>query len=370
MTTLIQPSSRASARPVPFWPDESFIETARFGTSKPELAEPSKESRAVSGAEMERCIIGESAVLREVMRQVAIVAPMDSTVLILGETGTGKELIARAIHNRSPRRDRPFIKVNCAAIPAGLIESELFGHERGAFTGALSRRIGRFEMADTGTLFLDEIGDIPRELQPKLLRVLQEQEFERVGGTQTTRVNARIVAATSRDLRCMVAAREFRADLYYRLNVFPVRVPALRERSEDIALLVRHFVDLYARKMDRRVTVIPPETIEALSRYSWPGNIRELQNFIERAVILSLDKVLRCPLAELKAPAAEPTAFDRNDSSNAKTLKDSQREHILQALAETNWVIGGRKGAAARLGLQRTTLTAMMQRLGICRLQA
>ncbi len=249
-----------------------------------------------------------------------------------------------------------------------MIESELFGHERGAFTGALSRRIGRFEMADTGTLFLDEIGDIPCELQPKLLRVLQEQEFERVGGSQTTRVDARIVAATSRDLPRMVAAREFRADLYYRLNVFPLSVPALRERSEDIALLVRHFVDLYVKKMDRCVTVIPPKTIEVLSRYTWPGNIRELQNFIERAVILSMDTVLRCPLAELKEPTTEPTA--QNDSSNAKTLKDSQREHILQALAETNWVIGGTRGAAARLGLQRTTLAAMMQRLGICRLHA
>ena len=369
MITLIEPSSRASACRVPSWPDESFIQTARFGMSKPEQTEPIKESWGASGLEKERCIIGESAELREVLRQVAIVAPMDSTVLILGETGTGKELIARAIHNRSPRRDRPFIKVNCAAIPAGLIESELFGHERGAFTGALSRRIGRFEMADTGTLFLDEIGDIPRELQPKLLRVLQEQEFERVGGTQTTRVDARIVTATSRDLPRMVTAREFRADLYYRLNVFPLRVPALRERSEDIPLLVRHFVDLYTQKMDRCVTVIPPETIEALSRYTWPGNIRELQNFIERAVILSLDKVLRCPLAELKASAAEPTTFDQESSLNAKTLKDYQREHILQALAETNWVIGGRRGAASRLGLQRTTLAAMMQRLGIRRIQ-
>jgi formate hydrogenlyase transcriptional activator len=315
-------------------------------------------------------IIGRSAAIRVSQREIKVVAPTGSTVLILGETGTGKELIARAIHNLSPRRARPFIKVNCAAIPAGLIESELFGHERGAFTGALSRRIGRFETADTGTLFLDEIGDIPCELQPKLLRVLQEQEFERVGGTQTTRVNARIVAATSRDLPRMVAAGEFRADLYYRLNVFPLRVPALRERSEDIPLLVRHFVDLYAKSMDRCVTVVPSEAIEVLSRYPWPGNIRELQNVIERAVILSSDKVLRCPLAELKALAAEPTAFDHNDSSHAKTLKDSQREHILQALAETNWVIGGPRGAAARLGLQRTTLTAMMQRLGIYRIQA
>jgi len=314
-------------------------------------------------------IIGRSAAIRNSLREIKVVAPTDSTVLILGETGTGKELIARAIHNLSPRHDRPFIKVNCAAIPAGLIESELFGHERGAFTGALNRRIGRFEMADTGTLFLDEIGDIPCELQPKLLRVLQEQEFERVGATQTTRVNARIVAATSRDLPRMVAEREFRADLYYRLNVFPLRVPALRERSEDIPLLVRYFVDLYARKMERDVTVVPPETIEVLSRYTWPGNIRELQNLIERAVILSSDSVLRCPLTELKAAAVGSTVFDQNDSSNAKTLKDSQREHIVQALAETNWIIGGPKGAAARLGLQRTTLSAMMQRLGIFRMQ-
>lgn len=315
-------------------------------------------------------IIGRSATLRALQEEIKVVAPTDSTVLILGETGTGKELMARAIHNLSERRERPFVKVNCAAIPAGLIESELFGHERGAFTGALSRRIGRFELADTGTLFLDEIGDIPAELQPKLLRVLQEQEFERLGGTQTTRVNVRIVAATSRDLPRMVSAREFRADLYYRLNVFPVKVPALRERAGDISLLVRHFVNLYARKLGRGITVVPVETIEALARYTWPGNIRELQNFIERAVILSLDKVLRCPLAELKESADETTSPDRGERSNARTLRDSQRQHILQALAETNWVIGGPRGAAARLGLRRTTLAAMMHRLGISRLQA
>jgi formate hydrogenlyase transcriptional activator len=368
-----RPSQQSKEIPMITTIDESTVSRSiepDYAVQKPDGSEDIFLEDGISSQHNFEGIIGRSAPIHASRREIKVVAPTGSTVLILGETGTGKELIARAIHNRSPRRDRPFIKVNCAAIPAGLIESELFGHERGAFTGALSRRIGRFEMADTGTLFLDEIGDIPCELQPKLLRVLQEQEFERVGGTQTTRVNARIVAATSRDLPRMVATREFRADLYYRLNVFPLRVPALRERSEDIPLLVRHFVDLYARKMDKCVTVVPLETIEVLSRYTWPGNIRELQNFIERAVILSMDKVLRCPLAELKASAAEPTAFDQNEASNAKTLKDSQREHILQALAETNWVIGGPKGAAARLGLQRTTLAAMMQRLGICRIQA
>src|SRR6266852_5933676 len=248
-------------------------------------------------------IIGRSASLREVFGQLKIVAPTDSTVLLLGETGTGKELIARALHNRSSRRDRPFVRVNCAAIPSGLLESELFGHERGAFTGAINRRIGRFELANDGTLFLDEIGDIPPELQPKLLRVLQEQEFERLGSTQTTRVDVRVVAATSRDLPQMVANREFRSDLYYRLNVFPVRLPALRERPEDIALLVRYFVDLCAKRMKKKVEHVPKEAMQVLITYQWPGNVRELQNFIERAVIRSPGKVMRPPLAEPKPPA-------------------------------------------------------------------
>ncbi len=315
-------------------------------------------------------IIGRSASLRAVLDQIQIVAPTDSTVLILGETGTGKELIARAIHNRSSRRDKPFVRVNCAAIPSGLLESELFGHERGAFTGAIARKIGRFELANGGTLFLDEIGDIPPELQPKLLRVLQEQEFERLGSTVTTRVNVRVVAATSRDLPQMVANREFRSDLYYRLNVFPVRLPALRERTEDIALLVRHFVDLCAKRMKKKVDRVPKEAMEVLLTYPWPGNVRELQNFIERSVILSTGKVLRPPLAELKQSAADSGAFGQSAAPKTVTLKDAEREHIVQALAETNWVIGGPKGAAARLGLQRTTLISKMQRLGISRAQA
>ena len=312
-------------------------------------------------------IIGRSASLQAVLDQVKIVAPTNSTVLILGETGTGKELIARAIHNQSSRRDKPFVRVNCAAIPSGLLESELFGHERGAFTGAIARKIGRFELANGGTIFLDEIGDIPSELQPKLLRVLQEQEFERLGSTQTLRVNVRVVAATSRNLPQMVADREFRSDLYYRLNVFPVRLPALRERPEDIALLVRHFVDLCAERMNKQVEHIPTEAMESLLNHPWPGNVRELQNFIERAVILSPGKVLRAPLAELMPSADGPDASSKSVSAKPATLKDAEREHILQALAETNWVVGGPKGAGARLGLQRTTLISKMQKLGISR---
>jgi formate hydrogenlyase transcriptional activator len=315
-------------------------------------------------------IIGRSDSLRAALDQVKIVAPTNSTVLILGETGTGKELVARAIHNRSSRRNRPFIKVNCAAIPSGLLESELFGHERGAFTGAIARKIGRFELAHGGTIFLDEIGDIPLELQPKLLRVLQEQEFERLGSTQTIRVDVRVVAATSRDLPQMAAKREFRSDLYYRLNVFPVRLPALRERREDIALLVRHFVDVYAKRMNKRVERVPEEAMLDFLNYTWPGNVRELQNFIERSVILSPGKLLRPPLAELKNPANRLDAFSETAPHTAMTLKDAEREHIIQALAESNWVIGGPKGAAARLGLQRTTLGSKMQRLGITRAQA
>lgn len=316
-------------------------------------------------------IIGRSAAISALCKQIKVVAPTSSTALILGETGTGKELIARAIHNSSSRRNRPFIKVNCAAIPAGLIESELFGHERGAFTGALNRRMGRFEMADGGTLFLDEIGDIPLELQPKLLRVLQEQEFEPVGSTQTKRVNVRIVAATSRDLPQMVAARQFRPDLYYRLNVFPLRVPALRERLEDVPLLVRHFVDIYSRKTGARITEIPAEVLKLLLTHNWPGNVRELQNVIERAVILSAGKALRPCLDELQLSAqSEEAPSAANVCGSQTTLKDAEREHIIRALAVTNWVIGGPKGAAARLGLQRTTLIAKMQRLGITRAQA
>lgn len=306
-------------------------------------------------------IIGSSSAIQNLRKEIKVVAPTGSTALILGETGTGKELIARAIHNLSPRGDCPFVKVNCAAIPAGLIESELFGHERGSFTGAVVQRIGRFEMAHGGTLFLDEIGDIPLELQPKLLRVLQEQEFERLGGTRTIRVDVRVVAATSRDLPRMVAANEFRGDLYYRLNVFPLRVPALRERTEDLALLVRHFVDLYACRIGRAARDVPLSAMEVLSDYPWPGNIRELQNIIERAVIRSTGKVLRLPLDELIVSA--PSAAE----SNATTFQDAARKHILEALAATNWVLGGPRGASARLGLKRSTLIGKMNRLGIKR---
>jgi formate hydrogenlyase transcriptional activator len=295
--------------------------------------------------------------LRAILKQVETVAPTDSTVLITGETGTGKELIARAIHQLSPRRERTFVKVNCAAIPTGLLESELFGHERGAFTGAIAQRIGRFELANGGTIFLDEVGDIPLELQPKLLRILQEQEFERLGSTQTIRVDVRLVAATNRDLAEMVAARTFRSDLYYRLRVFPLHMPALRERQEDIPALVRYFVEKHARRMNRSVETIPAETLDLLVRYSWPGNIRELENLIERAVIVSPGPVLRVPLSELKSPA-EPLADNL-------TLRAAEREHILKALEATNWVLAGPRGAAARLGMKRTTLQSKMRKLGV-----
>jgi formate hydrogenlyase transcriptional activator len=305
-------------------------------------------------------IVGESPSLRAVLKQVETVAPTDSAVLIQGETGTGKELIARAIHNLSPRREHTFVKVNCAAIPAGLLESELFGHERGAFTGAIAQRIGRFELAHRGTIFLDEVGDIPLELQPKLLRVLQEQEFERLGSARTIRVDVRLVAATNRDLEEMVAARTFRSDLFYRLRVFPLVMPPLRERQEDIPMLVRYFVQKYARRMNRAVETIPSETLDLLVRYSWPGNIREMENLIERAVIVSPGAVLRVPLSELKPPM-EPAA------GNLLTLEAAEREHILKALEATNWVLAGPRGAATMLGMKRTTLQSRMQKLGLAR---
>jgi formate hydrogenlyase transcriptional activator len=315
-------------------------------------------------------IIGRSAAIDVLRQQIKLVAPTNSSVLALGETGTGKELIARAVHNLSSRRDGPFIKVNCAAVPAGLIESELFGHERGAFTGAVGRRTGRFEMAHGGTLFLDEIGDISPELQPKLLRVLQEQEFERVGGTQTIRVDVRIVAATSRDLPDMVAAGKFRADLYYRLNVFPLSVPALRERLADIPLLVQHFLELHAKRMNKSVNVVPLESMKVLLHYPWPGNVRELQNVVERAVILSPGKILRPALDELRRACQITKAVDVDKSEGPTTLEDVEREHIIRTLAATNWVVGGVRGAAARIGLRRTTLIAKMHKLGISRAQA
>src|SRR5256712_5692 len=305
-------------------------------------------------------IVGDSAVLKLILRQVETVAPTDSTVLIQGETGTGKELVARAIHNLSNRRERTFVKVNCAAIPTGLLESELFGHERGAFTGAIARKIGRFELAHGGTLFLDEVGDIPLELQPKLLRVLQEQEFERLGSTRTIRVDVRVVAATNRDLARMVAEREFRSDLYYRLNVFPLLMPPLRDRHEDIPQLVRYLAQKYARRMNKRIESIPAETLDTLTRYHWPGNVRELENLIERAVILSAGPALRVPLAELKPPAEAATEA-------LVTLEAAERQHILRALEGTNWVLRGPRGAATPLGMKRTTLQSRMSKLKITR---
>jgi formate hydrogenlyase transcriptional activator len=291
---------------------------------------------------------------------VSIVAPTDSSVLILGETGTGKELIARAIHNLSNRRQRAFVKLNCAAIPLGLLESELFGHEKGAFTGAITQKVGRFELAHTGTLFLDEVGDIPLELQAKLLRVVQEQEFERLGSNRTHKVDVRLIAATHRDLASMVKQSTFREDLYYRLKVFPIYVPALRQRSGDIPELARHFTQLFSRRMNKRILQIPDETMEALVRYNWPGNIRELQNFIERAVILSPGSVLRAPVVEL-----EPFHTRTENDAVIGGLAEVERDHIVRALDASKWVVGGRNGAAERLGMKRTSLLYRMQRLGI-----
>jgi formate hydrogenlyase transcriptional activator len=305
-------------------------------------------------------IIGNSPALELALEQVEQVAPTDSTVLIQGETGTGKELIARAIHNLSSRCGRPFIKLNCAAIPFDLLESELFGHEKGAFTGAIAQKIGRFELADKGTLFLDEVGDIPLALQPKLLRVLQEQEFERLGSGRTHQVDVRLVAATHRNLVDMVKRGEFRSDLYYRLNVFPVPLPPLRARREDIPALVEHFVEVYTRQMGKQIEHIPPETMSALVSYQWPGNIRELQNFIERSVIVSSGNVLHPPLASLQSTVEA-------ESLAPITLEDAERDHIRKTLEQTRWVVSGPNGAAARLGIKRSTLYFRMQKLGISR---
>jgi formate hydrogenlyase transcriptional activator len=327
-------------------------------------------------------IIGDAASLKRALAQVEVVAPTDTAALILGETGTGKELIARAIHNLSPRRQRTFVKINCAAIPSGLLESELFGHERGAFTGALNQKIGRFELADHGTLFLDEVGDLPMELQPKLLRVLQEHEFERLGSNRTIKVDVRVVAATNQDLAKQVADRTFRSDLYYRLNVFPIQIPALRERREDVPLLVRYFVQKFSRRLNKVVEYVPAEAMTALANYSWPGNVRELENFVERAVLLSPGKELRVPVSELLSEPGSPSPqrssrravaprSDNNDevtsSPAISTLEEAEREHILRALQQTQWRIGGLKGAAALLDMKRTTLQARMRKLKIRR---
>lgn len=316
-----------------------------------------EEIRSQCGA-----IVGDSPALKAALQLVSVVAPTDSTVLIFGETGTGKELIARAIHDLSPRRGRAFVKLNCAAIPLGLLESELFGHEKGAFTGAIAQKVGRFELANNGTLFLDEVGDIPLELQAKLLRVLQEQEFERLGGNRTHKVDVRLIAATHRDLAGMVKQSSFREDLYYRLKVFPINVPPLRQRIEDIPKLVRHFTETYARRMNKQIGEIPPETIDTLVRYPWPGNVRELQNFIERAVILSPHRVLRAPVFELESFHARPEA-----EVSMTGLEEVERDHIVRALEASNWIVGGRNGAAARLGMKRTSLVYRMHKLRISR---
>jgi len=306
--------------------------------------------------------VGESPALKTALSMVSIVAPTDSSVLILGETGTGKELFARAIHKLSRRSEKAFVKLNCAAIPLGLLESELFGHEKGAFTGAIVQKTGRFELADKGTLFLDEVGDIPLELQAKMLRVLQEQEFERLGSNHTHKVDVRLIAATHRDLALMVRQGTFREDLYYRLKVFPIQVPALRQRADDVPKLVWHFTVHYAQRMNKRIEQIPPETMDALVRYRWPGNVRELQNFIERAVILSPHRVLRAPILEL-----EPSSRNGRPNLSIDALTQVERDHILRALEASNWVIGGRNGAAERLGMKRTSLVYRMRKLRIFR---
>jgi formate hydrogenlyase transcriptional activator len=303
-------------------------------------------------------IVGQSLILKQVIQQIETVASTDAAVLLLGETGTGKELFARAIHSLSTRRNQPFVRADCALIPAGLLENELFGHERGAFTGAVARSIGRIELANRGTLFLDEVGDIPLELQSKLLRILQEREFERLGSSQTIRVDFRLVAATNRNLAEMVANGRFRRDLYYRLSVFPVEIPPLRERTDDIPILVWHFVNKYAELMNKRIDNILPEDMEALTQHGWPGNVRELQNVVERSMVVSAGPVLFLSGPEVKMPNILP---------GTQTLAELEREHILQALQDTNWVLGGPHGAAARLGIKRTTLLYKMRRLGISR---
>ena len=346
---------------------ENVLEYHNVNGSRDQSAEDSlylfdDEVRSVDGFQE---IVGAGTALKRVLRQVETVAPTDSTVLICGETGTGKEMIARATHDLSSRREHTFVRLNCAAIPLGLLESEFFGHEKGAFTGAIERRIGRFELANKGTLFLDEIGDIPLELQSKLLRVLQEREFERLGSGRSIKVDVRIVAATNRDLAQMVEAKQFRADLYYRLNVFPIMMPALRDRRSDIPDLVRYFVEKSAERMKKRIDTIPYDVMAALAEYDWPGNIRELQNFIERAVILSKGTVFQPPIADLKCFAGKTGFVERKPNS----LDDAQRDHILQILNETRWVLGGSNGAAARMGVPRTTLIYKMRRLGIQRQQ-
>jgi formate hydrogenlyase transcriptional activator len=335
-------------------PASSDVDSQMYPSSRECLE---RESREKSGG-----IIGDSPALKTALNLVSLVAPTDSSVMILGETGSGKELIARAVHDLSGRRQRAFVKLNCAAIPLGLLESELFGHEKGAFTGAIAQKTGRFELAHNGTLFLDEVGDIPLELQAKLLRVLQEQEFERLGSNRTHKVDVRLVAATHRDLAAMVKQATFREDLYYRLKVFPINVPALRQRTEDIPKLAWHFTELYARRMNKRIHDIPSETMDALVRYRWPGNVRELQHFIERAVILSPHAILRAPISEL-----EPFSAHHRSNMPMTGLDEVKRDHILRALEASNWVVGGQTGAAERLGMKRTSLLYTIRKLRISR---
>ena len=360
-----------SCATVDFTDLDSLAKTSLPNAVRPEHQELYMESEMNSADRFEG-IIGKSRALQSVLEQVSIVAATDSTVLLHGETGTGKELIAQAIHNLSSRRGRTFVRMNCAAIPSGLLESELFGHEKGAFTGAFAQRIGRLELANNGTLFLDEIGDLPPELQPKLLRALQEREFERLGSTRTIMTNVRLIVATNRDLNAMVQEGKFRSDLFFRLNVFPVDLPSLRERREDIPLLVRHFAEHFSRRMNKNIETISPATMDALCRYPWPGNIRELQNVIERAVILSRGRALVVPLAELKGRTAAVRLF--NEETPAKPtrrrpvksiLRDVDREQIIQVLKETDGRVGGPDGAASRLGLKRTTFITRMKALGI-----
>ena len=343
-------------------PFSEHLEYGRGGKSADEIAESyiSLEEDADDESNFQG-MVGSNVRLRAVLQDVQIVAPADSTVLILGETGTGKELIARAIHNLSPRSNNAFVKLNCAAIPSGLLESELFGHERGAFTGAIAQKVGRFELANKGTLFLDEIGDIPPELQPKLLRVLQEQQFERLGGTRTQQVDVRVVAATNADLAPMVAEKKFRSDLYYRLNVFPISLPPLRDRRDDIPRLVRHFANKFARRMEKQIEQVSKKTMEALCWHAWPGNIRELQNLMERAVLLSPGRSLRVPLVDIG------TSFDPGSVCDESALEQVERALILKALRECNWIVGGPCGAAARLRLNRTGLAYKMKKFGILR---
>jgi formate hydrogenlyase transcriptional activator len=369
MPTAITEDRRVS-QPSQAWIDPFESEPARNHFSKLNgEARDSEPTCTQTATSYSHEFVGRSKAMRGVLQQIELVAPTDSSVLILGETGTGKELVARAIHCLSRRRNQTLAKINCAAIPSGLLESELFGHEKGSFTGAIARRVGRFELADKGSLFLDEIGDFPADLQPKLLRVLQEKEIERLGSNRSLAINVRLIAATSRDLPQMVAAKQFRSDLFYRLNVFPIRIPPLRERSSDIPLLVERFLSHFSRQMGKEVKIVSDDVMAAFQAYSWPGNIRELQNFIERSVILSQDKTLNAPIEELEQHSALSLNGDTNLNTQVGTLQANEREVILRALTQTRWLVGGPNGAAEVLEINRTTLLSRMKKLGISRRQ-